>query len=374
MKNISALFLVLLLAPFTIAQTNFIETIQKTDEGRELMDTLFLEAAVAGDDLNANVVRYRVQLVKDQTKKVRAALKAAAVESKKLCKSTLAQLRERYHDFNNRRANVQGTLTFAENAVKRKEVIAARVEEELGHYRRFSALNKQNHNNWKNFYESARKAYLTASNLIARLRTQVHALHRRNRERVFIELPDTYTQALSQITSEFNDTTYNLDGFRPIIANLLEVLARPTGLVEPKARKSVRKVLKRLAEIFHDKANEFAEENEHQNGLFDGLDNLFNSSLSRSQRHSTEVSRSLEKQKKKVSWFRTAAKAAGQLADLAKGVVDVKTGECRHIQEEISRARRRGSKVLTASYQVLEVLEDRFGVLKRALLERMSDQ
>jgi hypothetical protein len=366
MKNISALFVILLLAPIAFSQTEVFEMIQKTEEGKEVFDNLFLETSLQGAHLNVNTVATRLNVLANSARKFRAKAKLAAAKNVKECRADLTVVRARFHDFNWRHSSVQRTLEHAVRNNKRRAVVVSRVTEELSHYRSFVAMNAGNNRAWRNFWTVTRTALRKAADLVARTRTHVEKLHRtKYNDNTFLEIPAEFKDAFAQITSEFNAETSNLNGLRPVIENLLELVALPP--TRKQARRRLRNLLGRLAEELYDQSNLFAEENEHQHALFEGVDVLLKDSVHRAEQLHAGLVKKLRASAKRVVRLQATVKGSGLMSVLAGEVVSLRVKECRTARNTIRRLRRRASRFLSVIGQLQEVLVDRFGALSKYL-------
>jgi len=374
MKYISALFLVLLLAPLAFTQSDVLEMIQKTEEGKEVLDNIFLDVALEGARLNAASVGARLNALAKGARAQRTSLAAAGAENRRTCRTNLKALRSRFHDFALRMTATARTLRATRALLKGRTVMYSRVNEELGHYRRFSSMNSGNRKGWNTFWTTSTKALRNVAGLIARVRTQVSSLHRQHRKSALVELPETYANALTEISNEFENTHDNLMGFRPIVANLLEIVRSPVHIRRRVSRQQLRALLGRLAEQFHDQVNTFTEENEHQEGLFDGMSSLLQDSVVRSQKLAAGIRAQQASAQHKIKWLQTAVKGSAHVTDLARSIVDLTARECRNVNQQVIRSRTRAANFLGVCGQVQEVLNQRFGSLKSFFVERTQAQ
>jgi len=319
--------------------------------------------------LNAASVGARLAIMAKAVRGAKKRLKAAGQANKKECKSSLHSVSDRFHDFTLRLTHARRTLKAATKISKRRAVVIARANEELGNYRRFAAFNRANKRNWKTFWGTTIKGVKVVSGLIARIRTHISSLHRQNKKSALIELPTSYTTALSEITAEFENNMDNLGGLRPVITNLLEIIKDKKHLRKKNSRKQLRHFLGRLAEKFHDNLNTFEEENEHQVGLFDGLTSLFDDSVTRSKRILAGLTALQKTSASKLAWLTASVRGSEHLAESSKNIVDLKAQECRSIRQVIQRTKLKYARFLNTVGQVQEVLSDRFGSLKSFIEE-----
>lgn len=370
MKYTSALFLVLLIAPIAFAESDVIEMIQKTDEGKEVLDQVFLETGLYGSRLNVAAVTGRLRTIASTAREIRSTFNRARTQNNKVCRQDVKALTSRYNDFVLRNSLARTQLTGAGKISIRNRALIARAQQELGHSKRFQTMSEENSNAWKRFWATSIKNVKNIANLIARLRTHVSQLHRRNRRTAFVELPPSFNDALTQISAEFEKEFDNLNGYRPIIANLLEIVRSPVHLRRKATRVSVRRILGRLAEKFHDDVNTFAEENEHQRVFFHGISTLY---ADRASRINNSISGLVSAQKNinaKVRWLTESVRGTEQLVRDAANITDLRKQECSNVNYMVNVNTVRLTRVLRSVSQVLEVISDRFGDFKKAVKGR----
>ncbi len=85
MKYLSGLFLVLLIAPIALAQSDAIEMIQKAPEGKEILDNLFLDVSLEGRRINIGGVRARLNAIAKYTRKTKKIVIRMLRTDKKQC-------------------------------------------------------------------------------------------------------------------------------------------------------------------------------------------------------------------------------------------------------------------------------------------------
>jgi len=235
-------------------------------------------------------------------------------------------------------------------------------------------MNNSNRASWTSFWASSTKSIERAAGLISRVKTELSLLHRRHREQALVEIPAEFSSALSEITSEFISDNDNLGGLRPVVANLLEILKSSKHLTHKGAKRHVRSLLNRLHELFQDKIYEFAEENEHQVGLFDGVRTLLDDAISGSQKVEAALIASQKRAQKSIAFIQVTVKGAERLTKHAHHVASLKRKECRSVKRVIARAVLRFEKFLNVCGQLQEVLSDRFGSIKTFFVEESDEQ
>jgi hypothetical protein len=158
MKYISALFLTLLIAPFAFAQSeDIIELIQKSDEGREVINNVFLQASVEGPKVDINKVRAVLKNIDAGLRLHREHRRKLRKVVKKECQADFKALKQRWHDLTLRALSVKRAVVRAQRREKRQARFLKRAEEELSHYTKFASMLRENQKGWSNFWSTLKR-------------------------------------------------------------------------------------------------------------------------------------------------------------------------------------------------------------------------
>ncbi len=370
MRIISAIFLVLLCVPLAFSKTDIMELLQKTPEGQEILDNVMLDVSLDGRRLNARAVAHRLnQMAKGARKSKFEAFKIMR-NARKFCKKFMRAAKSRYHDFVIRFAAFKREIITTRNVLAGRKIYIKRIRRETAIYKKFFAMNRANQRAWSRFWKKGRRAFKLLRGIIFRLRTHIHRLHRRHRKHAFIELPSDFKGALSEITSEFEKTTDGLDGLRPVVANLLEIVSSKRHLRKKKSRRFVRRLLRKLAMFLYNKSLVYAEEQEHQKALFSSVGGLFLDRLLRTKGVLRSYLRLQKAEKSKEKWLRYALRGIKHLLHLSSAVVKAKVRECHFSKRSTSRLAHRLTRLAMFVYQCKVVLASRFKIFRRAVLKR----
>jgi len=374
MKYLSALFLVLLLAPFAFTQSE-IELIEKSPEGKEVLEGLFLEISMGGPDIDINRVRQRLRALETHAKNLAHYVKDSSKQEKQRCRADLQNVGGRAHDLATRSAAVQRSYEHSQRKQKGRATVLNRASEELSHLQAFRQLIVTNGNAWSKFWKSAVTNMRKAVALLSQAKAHVRALHRTARKGALIEIPNTYTTALNEISAEFENTYDNLGGLRPVISNLLQILRdTTTQQIQLKTvRASLRTLLGKVQHHLRNTFLSFEQENEHQTALYSELQTLYDDAIKSATRRLQRLGQSAENSEKKLSHFQRAVEFSSSLADQARFVVTLMKKECNRILGTNKGLRNHVRTTLQYVDQVLEVVNDRWPSLRSFFQEKMNE-
>jgi hypothetical protein len=366
MKTFSALFLILLIAPFTIAsKDDVLELIQNSAEGKEVLKNIFMEVSMQGATLKVASVRAALRSMDSYVRSSKKSRHAFLGKAKTTCKSDLHSLKTAFHDLTMRALAVDRALTVTKRRTKRRGVFLSRANQELDNYRTFRSMMASNSKGWNSFYAAAVKNLRKVVSLLDQAAEQIktHA--------ALIELPESYHVAFTEINSSFENTSDNLGGLRPVISNLLSLVSQKASKAELRERAS--QLMAHLADNLGDKINELEEENSHQVGLFESLNDLFGDAISRGEKVTASLKSASKNSEKRVSWLKGAVKGAQDLAKQARSVVDNRAQECRSTVNLIIRQNIKSERFLGVVNELQGVIADRWGAFHGFFLQKIQE-
>jgi hypothetical protein len=232
----------------------------------------------------------------------------------------------------------------------------------------------QNRQGWEKFWGKSRANIQKILSLLNQASVQLKALRHHYKKAALIQLPESYSNALTEIRSEFENTFDNLDGLRPIISNLLEIVRNHKHLNNGQVRQHVRSLLRHITGRLNEKLNEFEEENEHQGGLFESLDKLFDDAIRRGDKVVSALVASLKRSGQKVTFLQKAVKASEALAQAGRNVVGLRARECRHHHNHNTHLDVKAERILAVVSQLQEVIGDRWSSLHGFFLQKMDSE
>jgi hypothetical protein len=372
MKFVSAIFLVLLIAPFAYSQRDLIEMIEKSSEGKQVLDKVFLEVALTGNKFDHHLVRNIVHTINTQALTFRKVSLKFLRSEKRICKAQLKATSLRFQEFTIRSVFTKSMLTELRKGQQTKGTILKRGAYLFRMYKRFLTMSRSSEKAWKGFWTKGRQSYRRVASLISQVRAHVRRLHRSHHKRALIQLPKDYQDAMLEISTQFESNFDELAGIRPIISNLLEVVRSPKHLKKKHTRVSVRRMLGWLAYHVHAWSNRFSEEAEHQKGIFHGLVGIFTTRVNSQSKVIQLVSSEAKRNAKKISHVIAQVRSSSRIAAQAGSIVRLVRHECEGFTHEISHILVTSGRVLNYASQLEEVVAERWPSLKSYFLEKLE--
>jgi len=177
-----------------------------------------------------------------------------------------------------------------------------------------------------------------------------------------------------EITEQFENTFDNLDGLRPVISNLLALASQKKTVSKAAAREKIQSIIIHIIDRLNDGLNTLAEENEHQTGLFESMQNLFNDAINRGGKLVAALEGETKSAAKKLGWLKTGVSGAANLAKVARVIVNQRAAECRLTVEAAAKMDVRSSRFLSVIGNLQGVIADRWGSLKGFFIQKMQEE
>jgi len=365
MKFSSAIFLILLLAQLAVSSKDAMTIFDESQEGKQILDSIFLQTTIQGDTLNVHSVNAMLNSFDQQLSDEKKERNANLAVSKRDCKKDINNLKNSFHDLVTRALTTGRHLTEAKGRDKRRQTFWRRAGDELRIYRTFLGYVRKNGEALAAFYKQTNGNIKRGIELLSRIDIHVGNL----KGSALIELPGTYKSNLAQITEEFELTYDDFGGMRAIISNVLQIAQKP-AIRKESVRQRIHTLIRHIQERLEDMRNQLEQENEHQNGLFESLHSLFKDAVERAKKVVKDLAKNSASAQKNIALLNAATQHAESIANRAKSIVEQRSNECQENFRTYSYAEKQREKLLSAIGNLRDILVDRWGSFAKTLGER----
>ena len=373
--NVSVLFFTLLIsAQVAFSQTDEIAMIQKSQQGTEVLNHIYLEVAAQGAEMNVESVRAVLRGIEDET---RSNL-AASVENSKVveaeCTDLIAQARERMTDLVRRATTVARRHGMAVAAHKATVTLHSRAEEEVSGLRKQKEMMLENLKNWANFWKIEKGSYNKVKGLISTVQSHIGTINRSTKNTALIQLPHAYRAALAQVKVEFAGEYSELNGLRPIITNLIAVVEDTKNLNNDVVMEKANGLFTAIREYLNDEQDKLAEQNSHQMALYQAANQLFGSAVERSQKIVDRLTGVMEEGEKQIEYLAQEHSAADQFVQQATSVVDNFLRGCAAKHDASQLLVADSQRMLDIVDQVRVTINDKWQAVSTFFIEKMHSE
>ena len=369
--NKTALFLILLIAPLALAQQDVLNMIDRTPEGKQLLDNLFIQTKLMGDNLDTATIRAFLKTNREKVEEERNKVAALVQKRLKDCDVEEKKLAELLKAHTDRQFALKRHVDSSKRTNKRVESFTERSTEELENYKKFETYIQEGVDAWKAYFKVASDNF---KNLQTLLKSAITATKATPKAASFVELSEEYHSNFAEMRVQVQSIDLEYTGMGPIVSNLMEIMADPNAAAKPEVRNSVRLLAESLEEYVRDRLDEVEEQHEHQVALFDNLVKTYHENSDRSQKEVNALGESLTSLNGRLATLSSAYDHAVVLTAKVENVISLRNKECAHYKNSHSLAAIRSEKASAIINQVEGILADRSAGLKTFFLQREMRQ
>lgn len=369
--NKTCLFLIFLIAPLAFCQHEILNMLDNTAEGKEVLDALFVQTKLMGDNLDAASLRQFLNNNYKRAQSEKAQIAASNKRRKEECKSDLKQLAAFLHEHEDRQLELKRRVEFVKRAAKVNGGFLNRADEELNNYRKFAEYITKNKQAWSAYYKTVTTNFASISNI---LKSALSAL-RPAKGAAFVEVAedsDVFSTNLAEIKLQVEATDAEFVGMGPILSNLVEIMAEAVNKSD--VRQKTKELVHLLIDNVRDRVEEIEEENEHQSALFDHLEKTFHENVKRSEKDVSILKASAKGIQVRLTTITESHGHAVDLTDRVEKIHAIRHEECAHYHSGAAAAAIRTQKVRSIITQVEEIIVNQTSGLKSFFLQREMRQ
>lgn len=367
--NKSVLFLICLIAPIAFAQQDILNMLDKSPEGKQVLDNLFVQTKLMGDSLDIATLKNFLKSNRDAVSAEQETLATWKKAKEAECEGDKKAIADLLHDHHEREFALRRQLESASRAGKRIRTFLERAQEELENYKKFEVYIIDNKKAWNDYFSTASTNFKTVSEVLKQVADAGKSLTPAAGTS-FIQLPSNYLTNLAEIKLSVESIDTEFTGMGPILSNLMEIMADPSANTKPEVHNALRGLARTLIESVRERVEELEDENEHQKALFEYLEKAFHENVTRSE---TEVSR-LKKAVKRVDGradsLSKSTEHAKNLASKVENIFTLRKNECHGLQYANSEHAIRSEKISSVITQVEEIVINKSNGLKSFFLQR----
>jgi ElaB/YqjD/DUF883 family membrane-anchored ribosome-binding protein len=371
----TALFFIFLLTAFVSAdQDNILELVDKSPEGREILDSIYLELNTQGANLDRGKLFQVLKTTKNNASKSEFRQKERLARHKKSCKADKKVLRGHIHANRKSQYTVNRHLQSNTHATNKNQQYINRNKEEFHSYDELSNLITANRAKWNEWHATTNKNLNTVIAALRRSRKILRDAQRIAAGAAFIELQGDSMTALSEIRVEITNTNDELNGLRPIVNSLLQTMSEVPQIGKSQIRRKVIKILRNLIKILQKERDRQENRNEGAQAIYEALLKNMAENKTRCQKLEGRLVSERNVLTKRQVALADALKRARSITKLSKQAFQIRASQCRGSKRRNARLFVKLQKVKNIVAQIEEILQERFGNLKSYFVERRHSE
>jgi len=205
---------------------------------------------------------------------------------------------------------------------------------------------------------------------LKKARNNLAALDEQGAAMVQLNEGSQYFTNLNEIRVDFEGNYVNLEGFRPIIVKLLELMSKTDAVNKPLVRSKLRAVLKKISRQIRERRDEIKAVNERQDAIFTAIIESYRENLLRIKKLLERLNKENEHLQKRKTELVDSSNVAKQIVTLSKAVFTTRKRQCLNYAERVARTSVALQRTRNIVAQVAEILSERFGALKSYFVQR----
>jgi hypothetical protein len=363
--NKTALFLICLIFPIAFAQEDVLNMIDKTPEGKEMLDHLFIQTKLMGESLDINALGQFLRTNRDRLAAEQKERREHAASEQGACKAHHSEIRSLLHDHQARELSLRRQLEAVKRTSKRAENHVERASDELDNYKKFEHFIQNNKAAWVKYYTTYKASYEAANKIFAGVLAVT-----KKAGASFVQLPADYESSLSQMKMEVESSEFDFMGMGPVVSNLMEIMSNSNAMIKPDVVMKVRGVVESLQEAESERWEAVEDENEHQSALFEHLEKAFHENIERSNKEVSGTKVAADAISKRRDALNGAADHAGNLAGRVESIGSLRAHECRKLKNGNRHSVVRVEKINSIIAELSDILATKSAGLKSFFIQR----
>ncbi len=350
--NKTALFFICLIAPIAFAQHDILSLIDKTPEGKEVLDHLFVQTRLMGENLDVPALQQFLKANTDRLASEKKTFEDRATKVAQQCHddgiaafSLVKEQHERY-------AAVSAQVRTAQSVLENIKSMKGRFDDEEGNLSMFAGFVAKFKSMWAEYYQLAQK---NQDDVNKTLRAFLTSLRDSSKTTSFIELPQSYHTSLAQIKSKFEYLSVDLKGMAPIAANLLEIM-QSEAIVKPEVAIAVRGVVNKMIQMNDDRWDLVEQQNEHNTVVFTQLEKFLNGNSKRAASEVKTYGEAEEEMNSRIGGLKAAANQVESLINQVDAISQMRNTECKRLTGYNKDITIKNGKISAIIDQITELL------------------
>lgn len=343
--------------------------IEKQPEGRQIMNALFLQIHSKGANLQQGDVFRVLKFARDRSDKTEAQIQSKLASNKKSCENDLRNFALRVHENQKWQFTMGRHVENNNRAAARLKNFIERSTQEQTDYEGLKNIILASWTNWKNFQTSALE---NLKKVIISLDKARHSLKMIDEQTSFVQLSENsqYLTNLNEIRVDFEGNFVNLEGFRPVIVKLLEMMSNAKAVNKPIVRKKLRNIFRKIGAQIENRRDEIKAINERQNAMFGAIIESYKENLLRIKKLLERLNRENDHLTKRGVSLKDSRDQSLAISNLSKNIFLTRKRQCINYAGRVSKMSVSIIRTRNIVAQIAEILSERFGSLKSYFIQR----
>jgi Fe-S cluster biosynthesis and repair protein YggX len=343
--------------------------IEKQPEGRELMNALFLQVHSKGVNLQQGDVYRVLKFARNRSDRTEAQIQQRLKHNKAACEADLKDFAAKVHQNQKWEFTISRHVENNNRAASRLRNFIERTTQEKNDYEALENIIKASWTKWKDFQTTALANLKKVNQALRRAR---HNLRSLDEQGALVQLSENsqFFTNLNEIRVDFEGNFVNLEGFRPVIIKLFELMSNAAAVNKPLVRRKLISVLTKISRQVRERRNEIKAINERQNAIFGAIIESYRENLLRINKLLTRLNHENSHLSKRGVTLKDSNGQARAITNLSKNIFTTRKRQCISYAERVSKISVAIQRTRNIVAQIAEILSERFGALKSYFVQR----
>jgi len=374
MNKINALFFILMILPaFLSLKPSLLQMIEKIPESKNIMNAIHLQMKMKGDNLERGNIMAILKAARDNADKLEAEEKEQLKIESKACESDLTIFQNMIVENQKWQFTIGRHSASNTRQLNTLKTFIERTNQERSDYTDLTNIVKSSWTQWTSFQNATIADFRKVRGILDNAREQLHSLSNSSNAS-FLQVSENsqYFTNLNEIRVNFENTNVELQGFRPVITKLLELMSRSSAVNQEEVRKKLIGLFHKIAAEIENMENEVEANKARQDSIFNAILESYKENLLRVDK----ILERLNKEQAEVSKRQTDLTAASSdslvITKLSSDIFTSRKKQCYEYFEGITRLGVEATRTRNVVAQISEILEERFGNLKSYFIQRST--
>jgi len=334
------------------------------------MNALFLQVQSKGANLQQGDVYRVLKFARDRSDKVESDIKNRLQYNNKACTNDLKNFAQKVHENQKWEFTIGRHVENNQRASKRLRNFIDRTQQEQNDYQALENIIKASWTKWKNFQENAIENLNRVRSSLKRARESLRLLDEQGASLVQLGENSKYLTNLNEIRVDFEGNFVNLEGFRPVIVKLLELMSNSSAVNKPLVRRKLIGIFRKISNQVEQRVDEIKAINERQNAIFGSIIESYKENLLRIKKLLERLTGENSHLQKRGLALKDSNRQARQITLVSKSIFNTRKTQCLNYAERVSKISVGIQRTRSIVAQIAEILSERFGALKTYFVQR----
>lgn len=363
----SSLFLIFIIVPIALSNTEIYNKLENSEEGKSILNTILIQTKLNGN--NADSIRNVLNASQQRNSNGFEKFQVTAKKIKAACKTDVASLRETLNENISKKYSIEKSKESTSLLKQRKVSFSADLTNEISGFAAQTLEVEKTKASWKKFYDSMNGS-INAAFVALRKITELVASSNPQLTASFVQTQNKES-LINEIRSELEYRFYDVIGMKPILSNLLEVVAKGISGAQ---YHQIMKTVDLINNFLVNRQNNLIEDNEYETQYNENLVNSLVDSKNSSVTEKGIIDGVVSSLDNRIALLNVAYNNSGSLVNSSRLVLAARSKICEHFQGTYFTHIRRYHNVKLAIAELSNALGDEYKEFQSFIQKKLDNK